>query len=497
MPHLTSSYSFARIYHATLSKMHLIECQTAEGIMQRDGLGPRGQKIFTVSQITDKIKAMLENSFSFIWITGEITNVSSPMSGHLYFSLKDENAQISAVMFKGQNRRLTFEPTDGMAVVGLGRINVYKPRGTYQIIFEYLEPKGIGALQVAFEQLKAKLADEGLFDQSRKKPLPFLPQKIALITSPTGAVLQDMLNIARRRFENIRFVLVPVSVQGIGAIQDIVQAIDLVNRHGADVAIVARGGGSLEDLQAFNSEAVARAIAASVVPIVSAVGHETDYTIADFVADYRAPTPSTAAEIVVPEKGFLKKQSESMKKTILLKIISHVHKKNSEINYLSRRLIDPKKKIEDFRLRCDDITAQLNRVFNGLIRRHREILVLRLKLLQKVSPKVRLYAFARQLDHVKSRLKNAIGRIIQTQNFKHNLLDASLRTLNPLAVLDRGYSITRTIPSKKVVRSYKQVDYGQPLEILLVDGSLEVVVNQKNGLRERSEPCQPRHLKPH
>jgi len=448
--------------------------------MQKDAVGSVEQKIFTVSQITDKIKVLLENSFPFIWVTGQVSNFSSPMSGHYYFSLKDENAQISAVMFRGQNRRLTFEPADGMAVVGLGRISLYKPRGTYQIIFEFIEPKGIGALQVAFEQLKAKLADEGLFEAHRKKPLPFLPQRIALITSPTGAVLHDILKIARRRFENLQFLLVPVKVQGSGAVQDIVQAIDLVNKHGAvEVAIIARGGGSLEDLQAFNSEAVARAIAGSGIPIVSAVGHETDYTIADFVADYRAPTPSTAAEIVIPEKRFLLRQSETLQKAMQLRMASCVHHGKSELLHISKYLIDPIKKIQDFRLRCDDITGQLIHSFNSLIRRHREMMMWRRELLDRSSPKSQLDGLIEHVRHVKSRLKAEIHSSIQQQNYKHNMLTASLRTLSPLAVLDRGYSITRTIPDKKVVKSHEQVDYGRSLEILLAKGSLEVTVNKK------------------
>ncbi len=447
--------------------------------MQKNSVDDDGKKIFSVSQITDKIKVLLEQNFPFIWITGEISNFSTPMSGHFYFSLKDENAQISAVMFRGQNRRLTFEPADGMSVVGLGRISLYKPRGSYQIILEYLEPKGIGALQIAFEQLKAKLADEGLFDAQRKRALPFLPGKIALITSPTGAVLHDMLTIARRRFPNMRFVVVPVKVQGTEAVNDIVQAIALVKYAGADVAILARGGGSLEDLQAFNSERVARAIAASDIPIVSAVGHETDYTIADFVSDYRAPTPSAAAEIVVPEKNLLMKQIITLRKTMQLGMTSRVKRTNTEIQYLSRRLVDPVKRIQDYKLRCDDITEQLIRSFSALIRHKRDRITWRLQLLERVSPKARLDGLVEHVNHAGDRLKNGMLNIVNQQNYKHNLLDRSLRTLSPLAVLDRGYSITRTIPQKRVVRNHEQVECGRSLEILLAKGSLEVSVTRK------------------
>jgi len=260
-------------------------------------------RVYTVSELTDKIKALLEESFPFIWIVGEISNFRTPLSGHFYFSLKDADAQISAVMFRGQQRQLKFEPEDGMRVTGMGRLSVYEPRGSYQIILEYMEPSGIGALQIAFEKLKSRLAQEGLFDDQHKQPIPFLPQKIALITSPSGAVVHDILNILERRYVNVDIQILPVKVQGDGAEDEIAAALDLLNQQaGFDAAILARGGGSLEDLQAFNSEAVARAIYACNVPLISAVGHETDYTIADFVADVRAPTPSGAAEIVVPDR---------------------------------------------------------------------------------------------------------------------------------------------------------------------------------------------------
>ena len=449
------------------------------GTMQINGGDPGGQKVYTVSQITEKIKAILETNFPFIWITVEISNFSSPMSGHFYFSLKDENAQISAVMFRGQHRHLKFLPNDGMAVTGLGRISLYKPRGTYQVIFEYLEPQGIGALQVAFEQLKARLSDEGLFDEKRKKPLPFLPQKIALITSPTGAVLQDMLKIARRRFKNLHFIIVPVKVQGNGAARDIVQAIQLINKHGADIAIIARGGGSLEDLQAFNSESVARAIADSKIPIVSAVGHETDYTIADFIADYRAPTPSAAAEMVIPDKIHLAQQSAMLLKKLIFNIKLCGHQANTELYHISKRLVDPARQIQDMKLRCDDITDKMIRSFRTTIRRHREHMMWRFEKLNSVSPGNQLDKYREYIGYIHDRLKTNLRGHIQNLSSKHNTLSASLRTLSPLAVLDRGYSITRTIPEKIVITGQEQIQCGQLLEILLSRGNLVVSVDKK------------------
>ncbi|MGD2037635.1 MAG: exodeoxyribonuclease VII large subunit, partial [Desulfobacterales bacterium] len=264
------------------------------------------RKIYTVSELNAQIKSLLEEQFPFVWIVGEVSNFRTPLSGHFYFTLKDDASQISAVMFRGQQRQLKFQPEDGMRITGMGRLSVYEPRGTYQIILEYLEPSGIGALQIAFEKLKSRLADEGLFDERHKKAIPFLPHKIALITSPSGAAVHDMLNIIDRRFPNVNIQVFGVKVQGDGAEAEIAAALEQLNQQtDIDVAILARGGGSLEDLQAFNSESVARAVYASEIPTICGIGHETDYTIADFVADLRAPTPSAAAELAVPVKSEL------------------------------------------------------------------------------------------------------------------------------------------------------------------------------------------------
>ena len=279
------------------------------------------RNIYSVSDLNANIKALLEESFPFVWIIGEMSNFRIPASGHYYFSLKDAASQISAVMFRGQQRKLKFEPEDGMSVIGMGRISVYEPRGTYQIILEYLEPSGVGALQIAFEQLKNKLADEGLFNDEHKRDIPFIPNKIGVITSSSGAVVHDILQIVNRRYPNIAIQVLPAKVQGKGAAAEIVSALELLNRREeCDVAILARGGGSLEDLQAFNSEPVARAIFGSRVPVISAVGHETDYTIADFVADLRAPTPSAAAEMVVPEKFTLEHRCKELDTLLKTKI---------------------------------------------------------------------------------------------------------------------------------------------------------------------------------
>jgi len=261
------------------------------------------RRVYKVAELTKNIRRVLEKDFSSLWVEGEISNFTLHSSGHMYFSLKDESSVMSAVMFRGSNKDLKFQVKDGMQVVCFGRIGVYEKRGQYQLYVDKMEPKGVGALQLAFEQLKAKLYKEGLFDKERKKPIPFLPTRIGVVTSPTGAAIRDILNVARRRFSNVEIILNPVKVQGTGAKEEIVKAIELFNTMGdIDVMIVGRGGGSIEDLWAFNEEVVARAISRSKIPIISAVGHEIDWTISDFVADMRVPTPSAAAERVFPRK---------------------------------------------------------------------------------------------------------------------------------------------------------------------------------------------------
>ncbi|HWM78482.1 MAG TPA: exodeoxyribonuclease VII large subunit, partial [Methylomirabilota bacterium] len=261
------------------------------------------RRVYTVSELTAGIKGTLEGTFPAVWVEGEISNLRVPSSGHAYFTLKDEGAQLSAVLFRGRGRRVRFEPEDGMHVLAFGGLDVYAARGQYQLVVELMEPQGLGALQLAFEQLKRKLEAEGLFDEARKRPLPAFPRVIGIVTSPTGAAIRDMLNIIGRRFADLHILITPVRVQGDEAPGEIVQALlHLQEIANLDVIIVGRGGGSIEDLWAFNDERVARALAVCRVPVISAVGHETDFTIADFVADLRAPTPSGAAELVVREK---------------------------------------------------------------------------------------------------------------------------------------------------------------------------------------------------
>lgn len=437
--------------------------------------------IYTVSKLTAGIKAVLEENFPFVWITGEISNFSVPVSGHYYFTLKDEHAQISAVMFRGQNRNMKFIPADGMNVTGLGRISVYAPRGSYQIIFEYLEPKGIGEMQVAFEQLKTRLSEEGLFDEKHKQKLPFLPQKIAIITSPTGAVVHDFIKVAQRRYPNIHIQIIPVKVQGDGADKEIASALELLNRRqDLDVAIMARGGGSLEDLNAFNTEIVARAIFSSKIPIISAIGHETDFTIADFVADLRAPTPSAAAELAVPIKHELKQICQNLKSDIITLGYNNIDNYRIQLNQLLVRMVDPRKKLQELRLHVDDLMLRLIRLTKNVVGRNRELVSWWAGRLQINNPQVQIDKLKERVEIIKSNIQYYIRIYYKTNSAKLEIQVARLSTLSPIAILERGYSITRTISDKTVVKSAGSVEIGQNLDILLARGSLVCRVGRKS-----------------
>ena len=437
-------------------------------------------KIYSVTELNAEIKTILEQQFPFVWITGEISNISIPASGHFYFSLKDRSAQISAVMFRGQNRRLRFDLEDGMSVTGLGRISVYEPRGTYQIILEHLEPKGVGALQLAFEQLKNKLEAEGLFDDQLKKPLPFLPRKIHLITSPTGAVVHDIIHVARRRFPGIKIDIVPVTVQGEGAAESIASGIKLADLcEDAEVIILARGGGSLEDLQAFNSEIVARAIYSANVPVVSAIGHETDHTIADFTADLRAPTPSAAAEIVIPVKETLYDKIKEYRNVIYNLIKYYIDQSTVIIDTLTERLTDPRKKVDDYRLAIDEKTERLQRSILQLLSREHERLDWKIEALYYKSPESYAIKFKEKLYNQTALLMQCFKIYLSDKHHILREISGMLNALNPAAILTRGYSITRTIPDAAIVTNSQVVDIGENVEVLLANGSLTCAVKER------------------
>jgi exodeoxyribonuclease VII large subunit len=451
------------------------------GIFAMDGdLGTTERRIFTISELTHSIKSLLETKFPFVWVIGEISNFHTPLSGHFYFSLKDPSAQISAVMFRGQNRNLKFRPEDGLSVIAMGRINVYEPKGIYQIIIEYLEPEGIGVLQLAFEQLKARLSAEGLFEEEHKQPVPFLPRRIAVITSPTGAVIRDILNVIGRRYPNVVIEIVPVRVQGEEAAQEIAEALYFLNEQdNAEVIVVARGGGSLEDLQAFNSELVARAISSSHIPVVSAVGHETDFTIADFTADLRAPTPSAAAELIVPVKDDLVRLIQGITGTLRTSMTQRLRLLRERSIRVSGRLVHPKRQIADYRLRLDDA---LERIVRGSLRELSQMKN-RVHVIQgrlaRCTPEFLIQDLGIALKHYCQTLASAMQFCLQSKRGKLDATVARLNALSPWAVLERGFSVTRALPEYALVKDVHQVNVGQHVEITVSRGSMVCSIERK------------------
>jgi exodeoxyribonuclease VII large subunit len=444
------------------------------------------RRVLTVSELTARIKSLLENSFPFVWVRGEISNLRIPGSGHLYFTLKDEASQIAAVIFRNQHRQLKFKPDDGMSVIGLGRISLYEPRGSYQIILEYLEPAGVGALQIAFEQLKQRLAVAGYFDERHKKPLPFLPRKIGIVTSAAGAVVHDIITVSGRRHPGIHLEIVPVRVQGPGAEDDVSAAIELLNRRAdADLIIVARGGGSLEDLQAFNSERVAMAIFNSRIPVVSAVGHETDFTIADFIADVRAPTPSAAAEISVPDRATLRQRTADITSKIARAKIVYLSKLNTKLENLASRLKDPRRKIQELWLRVDDLHSRLGRVSVVYLQRKKQELDGMRRRIQSGFPAVRVEKLKVIIETNEYKILNAITKSIVENRSGLRATTGKLESLNPSAILRRGYSVARRLPDRAVVTDPDQVRLDQPLELLVAKGTIRC--NVKGTTRHGKE----------
>ena len=392
--------------------------------------------IYTVSELTKYIRAIVEESFPGIWIEGEIANFVHHSSGHIYFSLRDKGATIKCAFFKYSNQKLKFEPKNGMKVICRGSVSVYEPRGDYQLIVEDLEPKGIGALQLQFQQLKEKLEKEGLFDERNKIPLPFLPTRIGVVTSPTGAAIQDIINIARRRFANIEIIINPVKVQGADAKDEIVSAIKQFNElEIIDVMIVGRGGGSLEDLWPFNEEIVARAIFASKIPVISAVGHEVDYTISDFVADFRAPTPSAAAELVIPRKEEL------------IKLIGVALERLN--NAISDKLDVLKKKLDNLK----------------------ESYILR-------QPLNYVIQMQQRIDDLRKDMFVSIEHMVDMSGERFNRITSKLEALSPVSILNRGYSITKRLPEGLVVREAHSLKPGDLIETRLGQGKLKSKVEE-------------------
>jgi exodeoxyribonuclease VII large subunit len=438
--------------------------------------------VYSVSSLSREIKDVLEGSFDFVWVEGEISNFRIPASGHYYMVLKDESAQIRSVMFRPQTRYLKFMPEEGMKVIVQGRVAVYEPRGEYQLILDYIEPLGVGALALALEQLKKKLSGQGVFDESIKKPLPFLPQRVAVVTSPTGAAIRDFLKVIHRRFANIEIVVVPVKVQGEGAAQEMVEAIETANRElGVDVIVLTRGGGSLEDLWAFNSEDLALAIRASRIPVVSAVGHEIDVTISDLAADFRAPTPSAAAELLVVEKESLKERLLQIQGRLSTGLKTSVSRLQEKLRLLSKGLRDPRKRLADSWMDLDDLHTRLVRTMGLTLKGQRKALAGEGRALALHSPVFRIEGLKQKRDFQKRTLTFLIHKKLEDLRMGVSLMQGKMKAISPLAVLDRGYSITRKLPEGRLVRSSGEVGKGDQVSVRLARGELECRVEKIVG----------------
>ncbi|MFM1640234.1 exodeoxyribonuclease VII large subunit [Aeromonas salmonicida] len=440
----------------------------------------REQQVFTVTRLNSAVRMILEQDLGLVWLTGELSNLAMPSSGHWYFSLKDLGAQVRCAMFKGNNRRVTFRPQDGMQVLVQARVSLYEPRGDYQLIIESMQPAGDGVLALRFEELKRRLGAEGLFDESRKRPLPREPRAVGLITSATGAALHDMLTVLKRRAPDLPVFIYPTQVQGSAAIGQIVAAIALANRRAeVDVLIVGRGGGSLEDLWCFNEEGVARAIANSAIPVISAVGHEVDVTISDFAADLRAPTPSAAAELVAPDQSARAQRLAHLWQRLVQAMNRHQTAARHGFVLLQKRLDhqDPKRRLEQQSQRLDELSARLQQLLNQRLHQgERRLANLELRL-QAKSPE-RLLAIGRRRHQLaQERLHALIAKRQDQASHRLAMLTARLDGVSPLATLGRGYSITRT-QSGDVINRAAQVNAGQTLVTTLAEGHLQVRVEE-------------------
>ncbi|WP_318457774.1 exodeoxyribonuclease VII large subunit [Photobacterium leiognathi] len=431
-------------------------------------------RIYTVSSLNAQVRLILENEMGVVWLIGELSNFSMPVSGHWYFTLKDSRAQVKCAMFKGSNRHVTFKPGNGNQVLVKARLSLYEPRGDYQLIIESMQPEGDGRLQQQFEQLKMSLAAEGLFAQSLKKSLPEQPKRVGIITSKTGAALHDILHILQRRDPSLPIVIYPTMVQGEGAAISIAQAIGRANaRQECDVLIVGRGGGSLEDLWAFNEEIVARTIAASQIPIVSAVGHEVDVTIADFVADVRAPTPSAAAELISRDMTHQTQLLDRKRQQLRHAIAAYLSQSLRQTTQLQHRLErqHPQLRLNLQQQHLDEISQRLTQAMARKLQKHQQHVEHNNYKLSLYSPASLVRNAQRNLERSEQRLYDALDRKLLNARHKLAVAAEKLETVSPLATLARGYSITRN-EQGDVIRKASQVKAGDTLITTVIDGEI-------------------------
>ncbi|MGH9254389.1 MAG: exodeoxyribonuclease VII large subunit [Vicinamibacterales bacterium] len=440
---------------------------------------PTPRRILTVSELTGRIRTLLEERFADVWVEGELSNCRLWNTGHMYFTLKDGGAQIRGVMFRSSLRALRFKPQDGLRVVARGRVSLYDPKGEYQIVCEHLEPEGLGALQLAFDQLKQRLAAEGLFDERRKRRLPALPRKIGVVTSLEGAAVRDIIKVLRRRYPNAHIVIRPTRVQGEGAALDIARAMAAIGKvAGIDVVIVGRGGGSIEDLWAFNEEVAARAIAGCPVPTISAVGHETDVTMADFVADVRAPTPSAAAEMVVARKDDFWTRIDQLVHRVDAAMRTRLHRTHLRLQTLEARpgYAGMRGHVALRGRHAADLTHDLGRAIRGCV-------ALRGRAYQSLRLSLEMFDLRRRLARIRSRLIEADGRLSGAAAHIRHRADRQLRSaaarleaLSPLAVLGRGYAVCWNGERTTIIRDAAIVSAGDRVRVTLAHGELDCEV---------------------
>lgn len=430
--------------------------------------------VFSVTALNRSVKEMLEQTFGLIWVQGEISNLARPHSGHLYFSLKDTGAQIRCAMFKGYNRYLKFAPEQGQMVLARARIGLYEPRGDYQLIIEHMELAGSGALQVRYEAILQRLKAEGLFDATLKIPLPPTPQTIGIITSPTGAAVQDVLNVLKRRYPFADVIIYPTLVQGEQAADAIAQAIDRANqRRECDVLILCRGGGSIEDLWAFNEPSVAYAIARCELPLVSGVGHETDVTIADFVSDVRAPTPSAAAELVSPDQLTFKARYEKSQARLQSHLRNYIRQSQQHLNQMAKRLQNchPERQLHHKSQRCDELEARLKRAIQQKLEQARTHQSNTKRRLLQATPITRIQRLKQHIQQQQQQIIQYHDHALQQQAHQLYTLMEKLNAVSPLATLQRGYAIAydaENIP----LRRYNDVRKGDEIRVQLAQGQL-------------------------
>ena len=438
---------------------------------------PFARDVYTVSRLNLDAREILEEAFSTVWIEGEISNLARPRSGHIYFTLKDEQCQVRCAMFRMHNRSLSFPPDNGLQVLAHAKVSLYAERGEFQLIVQYMEEAGAGALRRAFDALKNRLAAEGLFDEEHKRPLPTLPRRIGVVTSPTGAAVRDVLSVLGRRFPAVPVMLFPVPVQGAGAGEAIARMLDTACERGeCDVLILARGGGSLEDLWAFNEEVVARAIHRASIPVVTGVGHEVDFTIADLVADLRAPTPSVAAESAVPDAVEWAAKYHEIEVRLSSMMRRAVTARRSEARMLARRLVHPRRRLFDHSQRLDAITMRLTRTATAGVRGQRARIATLAAKLERHSPDRMARLYRTRCEALDRRLRLAARGALSRNRSRTSELERALGAFGPQATLERGYSILLRTDGGSVVRSAGDVRTGERLHARLAHGALDLDV---------------------